>query len=330
MKSSLVLGLLLVSAVAAAEPAPHPVDLGTLGGDFSTATDINEREQVVGSSFTAADHLHAFRWERGHFTDLETLGGPTSRASAINSHGDVVGASTPRADSLDEVAFVWRGRGPLVSLGALPGDRVSQANDINDRGDVVGQSGTGTRRAVIWRDGHIEALPSSAADLGIANAINNSGQVVGVAVVKTVGTRAVLWENGTMKVLGTLAGTPDATSVATGIDEHGRIVGRSTTPSGLQHAFLFENGEFTDLGALTELGISSAAHIARNGLIAGYVTNEADAQVAALWRKRHIIDLGTLNPFGTSFANAVNSKGHVVGAATAGGEDADLHAVLWR
>jgi probable HAF family extracellular repeat protein len=32
----------------------------------------------------------------------------------------------------------------------------------------------------------------------------------------------------------------------------------------------------------------------------------------------------------TSFANAVNSKGHVVGAATAGGEDADLHAVLWR
>jgi probable HAF family extracellular repeat protein len=330
MKPSLVLGLVLVSAVAAAAPLPRPVDLGTLGGDFSTATDINEREQVVGSSFTADDHLHAFRWERGHFTDLGTLGGLTSRATAVNSHGEVVGASTPRADSLEEVAFFWRGRGPLVNLGALPGDRVSQANDINDRGDIVGQSGTGTRRAVIWRDGRIEALPSASAELSIANAINNCGQVVGVAVITNVGTRAVLWENGTMKVLGTLAGTPDATSVATGIDEHGRIVGRSTTSSGLQHAFLWDDGEFKDLGALTELGISSAAHIAKNGLVAGYATNEADAQEAALWRKGHIVDLGTLNPFGTSFANSVNSKGHVVGAATAGGEDADLHAVLWR
>jgi probable HAF family extracellular repeat protein len=331
MKRSVVMvGLMLVGGVAAAESVPRPLDLGTLGGGFSSAADINEHDQVVGSSFTSGDVLHAFRWERGRFEDLGTLGGPTSRATAINGQGEVVGASTPSARSLDEVAFVWRGRGRLISLGTLPGDRASQANDINDHGDVAGQSGGDTPRAVVWKGGHIQALPASAAHLSIANALNNHGQVVGLAVIKTVGTRAVLWESGTMKVLGTLAGTPDATSVATGINDRGQIVGRSTTRSGLQHAFLWENGAFEDLGALTDLGISSAAQVARNGLIAGYATNEADAQTAALWRKGRILDLGTLNPFGTSFANAVNSKGHVAGGATAGGEDADVHAVLWR
>lgn len=330
MKTSVVVGVVLWSGLAAAESAPRPVDLGTLGGDFSSAADINEKDQVVGASFTAADQLHAFLWQRGRFRDLGTLGGPTSRANAINKHGDVVGASTPKAGSFDEVAFFWPGHGKLVSLGALPGDSVSQANDLDDHGTIVGSSGSGTPRAVIWKNGHIEALPASAAHLAIANAVNNRGQVVGVAVVKTVGTRAVLWEDGSMKVLGTLAGTPDATSVATGINDRGQIVGRSTTRSGLQHAFLWENGQFKDLGALTELGISSAADIAGNGLVAGYATNEADAQVGALWRKGQIVDLGTLNPFGTSFANAVNNRGHAAGAATVGGEDADLHAVIWK
>jgi hypothetical protein len=56
----------------------------------------------------------------------------------------------------------------------------------------------------------------------------------------------------------------------------------------------------------------------------------ATPRPAALWRKGRTIDLGTRNPFGTSFANAVNSRGRVAGGATDGGEDADVHAVLWR
>jgi probable HAF family extracellular repeat protein len=306
------------------------VDLGTLGGGFSAAAGINEKDQVVGASFTAAEELHAFVWDRGRFRDLGTLGGKTSRATAINNRGHVVGASTVRADSFDEIAFLWEGRGPLVNLGTLPGDQRSRANAISENCLIAGQSGGDTPRAVIWRNGKIEALPASAANLSIANGVNNRGQVVGVAVIKTVGARAVLWENGTMKVLGTLAGTPDATSAATAINEKGQIVGRSTTRDGLQHAFLYENGAFHDLGPLSELGISAAAGIAPNGLIAGDATDAADSRTAVLWRKGKIHNLGTLDPFGTSFGAAVNSKGHVAGAATDGGEDADIHAVLWR
>jgi probable HAF family extracellular repeat protein len=149
----------LVASAVSAQTAPRPHDLGTLGGGFSSATDINDKDQVVGESFTASDELHAFRWEKGHMKDLGTLGGPTSRATGINHNGEVVGSSSTKTSGLDEVAFLWKGSGPLVSLGKLPGDRSSQANDINDHGDVVGRSGGETFTAAIWHDGHVAPLP---------------------------------------------------------------------------------------------------------------------------------------------------------------------------
>jgi probable HAF family extracellular repeat protein len=45
-------------------------DLGTLGGDSSTATGINNLGQVSGTSLTSPSQRHAFVWWRGTFTDL--------------------------------------------------------------------------------------------------------------------------------------------------------------------------------------------------------------------------------------------------------------------
>ena len=83
------------------------VDLGTLGGDFSTAWDVNARGQVVGSASLPDDATsHAFSWtQAGGTVDLGTLGGAGSEAFAVNASGDAVGSSDTAAG--DTHATLW-------------------------------------------------------------------------------------------------------------------------------------------------------------------------------------------------------------------------------
>ena len=51
------------------------VDLGTLGGNFSYAEDVNDSGHVVGASTTASGEYHAFLWTpAGGMVDLGTMG----------------------------------------------------------------------------------------------------------------------------------------------------------------------------------------------------------------------------------------------------------------
>ena len=82
------------------------LDLGTLnGGLTSGAADINEFNQVVGTSWLVTQltslydptKYHAFLWEDGIMTDLNTLiaadsGWILTAARAINDNGDIVGS----------------------------------------------------------------------------------------------------------------------------------------------------------------------------------------------------------------------------------------------
>jgi probable HAF family extracellular repeat protein len=64
------------------------VELGTLGGDESLPSAINERGQIVGWSRTAGDVVHAVLWEEGRTTDL----GPGG-ADDITENGKIVGST---------------------------------------------------------------------------------------------------------------------------------------------------------------------------------------------------------------------------------------------
>lgn len=69
------------------------MNLGTLGGNWSTAWDVNDHGQVVGYSSIGDSESRAFIWdEEVGMIELPTLGG-NSLARAINNEGQVVGYS---------------------------------------------------------------------------------------------------------------------------------------------------------------------------------------------------------------------------------------------
>jgi len=68
-------------------------NLGTLGGNWSTAWDVNDNGQVVGYSDIGEGQSRAFVWdEENGMVELPTLGG-NSLARAINNEGEIVGYS---------------------------------------------------------------------------------------------------------------------------------------------------------------------------------------------------------------------------------------------
>jgi probable HAF family extracellular repeat protein len=129
-------------------------DLGTLGGSFSQANDINAAGDIAGASNDANEHAHAVVWRNGVIIDLGTLGGTHGLGVGINAAGDVVGSSYTTGDS-NVRPFLWR-NGVMIDLGALdwelPFPPSAEAWAISPGGYAVGSStGPGnTIRAVLW------------------------------------------------------------------------------------------------------------------------------------------------------------------------------------
>ena len=83
------------------------IDLGTLGGDFSSAAGINDRGAVVGQATTEGS-MRGFVWRHGVMTALGVLadGENGSRANDINNDGWIVGASDAAGGEFH--AVIWR------------------------------------------------------------------------------------------------------------------------------------------------------------------------------------------------------------------------------
>jgi probable HAF family extracellular repeat protein len=221
--------------------------LGALPGSTSTASsDINERGQVIGSSFSKAQGgttvERGFLWSDGQMTDLGTLAWHATLVHpvAINAVGQVAGDGTVAPNNRH--AFLWQD-GKMTDLGTL-GGRDCRVSGLNDRGEVVGSSSMksaprtpSVTHAFLWRDGRMLDLGTLGGKVTYAVAVNNRGQVIGSSATGTGdGPRAFVWESGTMHALPTLGG---GASSASGINDHGQIVGWAAMKNGQRHAVLW-------------------------------------------------------------------------------------------
>lgn len=202
-------------------------DLGTLGGQSSGHSWINNKSQVVGiSEINAPDPFGAdcnrmpgsqiirgFLWENGVMTDIGTLGGNDTAALFINNAEQIAGTS--------DVTLT-----PDPSLGYVP------------------------HHAFLWKNGVFQDLGTLGGGTSIPEAMDDIGDVVGFSTLP--GEQHVhpfLWKNGTMTDLGTLPGDTDASAEA--VNPSGEVVGVSFTDT-TARAFILSNGDMTDLNTLID------------------------------------------------------------------------------
>jgi probable HAF family extracellular repeat protein len=170
---------------------------------------------------------------------------------------------------------------------------------------------------------------------GNANAINDTGQAVGVSVGSCSGSpaHAVLWEHGAATGLGSLGGT--AFDGAISINLHAQVVGFSSLPGDTDfHAFYWSRQSgMQDLGTLPWDSYSIAVRINAAGQAVGFSCDASVNCRAVLWHDRAITNLNTLTAAGSSLflldAFGINACGEIVGQAlqTSTGEQ---HAFLAR
>ncbi|WP_449191556.1 autotransporter domain-containing protein [Thauera sp.] len=145
------------------------IDLGTLGGNGSSATDVSaDGTVVVGDALVSGGQVHAFRWIQGNHADgvtsfdttggsggamhdLGTLGGGNSHAFGVSANGAIVVGQAERGDGRWR-AFRWEeATGMQTVEDWLRANGVTVAHDItlganatnSDGSVVVGELASG-------------------------------------------------------------------------------------------------------------------------------------------------------------------------------------------
>jgi probable HAF family extracellular repeat protein len=312
MKCSIMLAVVLV-AVLAAECLSASYSFKQLDSELgSYGSGINNKGQVVGQS---GDMGPAVLYSGGMKLPITPGEG---HGLDINENGQIVGGigfSTP---------FLYSG-GTLKEL-VFPGltDVFGEARAINNNGDVVGferwgdGNGTITNGAFLYAGGAMQLLDAN----GMANDINDKGQIVGVF------TDGFLYSDGIFRNPATLPGAVGYEGRA--INENGDIAGVAyfAAPGADHfHAFAYIDGVMHDLGHGEANGINELGQV-----VGTFFINDDLFPRPFLYSSGALYNLGELTTpqllVGAdriSEASAINDAGQITGAFLGGG---DVHTIL--
>ncbi|MFC5177765.1 hypothetical protein [Nocardioides taihuensis] len=349
MAASVLSGALLIASIGALIDAPARAgDVGAADGrgvqaarNHSSATDINDRGWIVGSSTSPDGSLtqHPVLWrpQSRRIVDLGTFKGyDWGTASAINHRGDIVGSyfEAPYLD--DAVAFLRRhGTRRMVDLGNLGGSS-ALATDINVHRHIVGWSttSTGERRPFLWRP-HTHRM-RNLGTLGNrtyseAIAINDDGTVLGRAwTPRAHGTvwHTWLWKPHHDHLIRLKRRGLPLTTYVSGINNRGQVVGCTSKDGDPNRAVLWRPLRRDTVSIRSLGGRSCAWGINDMSEVVGWSGTRTGDTRAFRWTPgmRRMKSIGTLRRPGPSVATAVNSRGFIVGSS---GVSLRRHAFVW-
>ena len=308
-------------------------DLGSVGGNFTLPTDINDAGDVVGSVQTATFDFHAFLYtDAGGLRDLGTFGGDHwSQASTINNRGHLTAMRTNNDGSVG--AFLYGDDIGTIAVSGLPGALRTLVAGLNDADQVTGTSvGTSVSQTFVWTAATgAQPIGSAGGIVFSGGPINIHGQIALNALVNTDPFSPVYhafrFTPGVgMLDLGTLGGSSRTLSVPYSINADGDVVGYSYDPAsgGGMKPFLY-----TDRGRMVALGSLGGTQTIPNdindsGAIVGDATPPGSSLHAFLnTPAAGLVDLNSLidstSGWTLSRAMAINNRGMIVGIGGLGG-----------
>ena len=298
-------------------------DLGTLGGETSSAIAVNNSGQVTGVATTANGGSHAFVTDNdGNMIDLGTPVGSDSYAYdsyayAINDSGQVTGSIAYNKVGHAHI-FVTDNDGNMIDLGRGIGYAINDSGQITGVSlDIPGYSGLVTTSIVFIGDiNSMDPIGWGWGRHGIGMAINNSGQVAGYIGYDDDNSNNVLTfitdNDGNMIDFG-MPGV--SSSYPNAINDSGQVTGiyfaDGFSTFGDSHAFV------TDIhGNMIDLGRGEGIEINNSGQVTGHIyTDDGGTHAFVTDNDGNIIDLGTLG--GTfSRGKAINDNGYVIGSSS--------------
>jgi len=292
-------------ATAPTATSYRALDLGTLGGESSVATAMNDRGAVVGRAQAADGTWHGFLWRGGAMLDLG-LFSPRD----INNHGQIVGTHDDGSG-----AYRW----VQGTFSRLDGMRYPVA--VNGRGEVVGSVSVDNSGDVpgIWTPDAVRALP-----LASVSDINNRGQIAGGKALATGGFHASVWHRGRLTDLGAAAFDRSNTY---GINDRGWAIGWTYSADQFERGALWRHGRRTDLGTLGG-NLTRAVAINDRGVILA-TSQVADGNLhPALWKRGVLTDLTAAGVSADGDVVDLNNRGEIV--ASIRPEFGIARAILYR